>query len=164
MALIKCHECSSQVSGDAKACPKCGAEVKQPMSRLKILFIALLGVVLFQAFRHDNPTQPAPVANAITPAQAAENNKRETEFQTVVMGAKMVKAGQKNPASFHLTSAGMTPEGSICYKYRSTNSFNAVVPGTYVISKSGGSAEAAAWNKYCAGKSATDYSHASEAL
>lgn len=30
MALIKCHECGSDVSTEAIACPKCGAPVKAP--------------------------------------------------------------------------------------------------------------------------------------
>lgn len=164
MALIKCKECANQVSTDAKACPQCGAEVKQPLSRLKVFFIAIVGVVLFMAFQSDKTAQPIPVAKSPTPEQVAENKKRETEFQMVVIGAKALRESMKNPDSFNMNSAGMTQDGSICYEYRSTNSFNAVVAGKFVISKKGGSAEGAAWNKYCAGKSATDYTHATHAL
>lgn len=30
MALIKCPECSSEVSGDALKCPKCGYQIRKP--------------------------------------------------------------------------------------------------------------------------------------
>jgi len=34
MALIRCHECKSEVSTEAKACPKCGATVRKPTSKI----------------------------------------------------------------------------------------------------------------------------------
>lgn len=45
MALIKCHECGTEVSTEAKTCPKCGAKVKKPTSvALKVLlgFVAIV--------------------------------------------------------------------------------------------------------------------------
>ena len=41
MALIKCHECGTEVSMEAKTCPKCGAKVKQPMGGGMIMAIAI---------------------------------------------------------------------------------------------------------------------------
>jgi hypothetical protein len=55
-------------------------------------------------------------------------------------------------------------DGVVCYEYRSTNSFNAVVPGFYVSLLGVGSQKTKDWNKYCANKSGTNYSYASHAL
>lgn len=162
MALAKCHECGHQVSTDAKACPQCGAKIKQPTSRFTILIVGLI-CIGFAKFIFDPEPSPPPVAEQ-TPEQAAAKLKKEAEFQRVVIGAKALKQAAKNPDSFKLTSAALMESGAICYEYRATNSFNAVTPGKFVVSKNGGSAEAAAWNKHCGGKSGTDYSYARQAL
>jgi uncharacterized paraquat-inducible protein A len=55
MSLIKCHECSNQVSDHATACPKCGAPViarirrrrKADLIQLAITLIFLAIVIFF---------------------------------------------------------------------------------------------------------------------
>lgn len=49
MALLKCHECSSEVSSEAKTCPKCGAKVKKPTSLAVKIIAALFGVGLLSS-------------------------------------------------------------------------------------------------------------------
>ncbi len=39
MALLKCHECSNEVSSEAKTCPKCGARLKEPTSPHTLLYV-----------------------------------------------------------------------------------------------------------------------------
>ncbi|WP_255368720.1 hypothetical protein [Polaromonas sp. OV174] len=98
-------------------------------------------------------------------AEAAEKVKKEAEFQRIVAGAKVIKQGAKNPNSFSLNSAVLMADGSICYEYRATNSFNAVVPGKLVITQNNkATQEGRDWNKFCGGKTGTDYSHARQAL
>jgi RNA polymerase subunit RPABC4/transcription elongation factor Spt4 len=49
MALMKCHECGSEVSSEAKTCPKCGAKPKTTSNKISAIFglIVILAVVLF---------------------------------------------------------------------------------------------------------------------
>lgn len=111
-----------------------------------------------------NNSPPPPRVNTDSPEQTAAKAKKEAEFQRVVMGAYLLKQRMKNPDSFKLESAAMMADGSICYEYRSTNSFNAVVPGRYVVAPKNSGESAASWNKYCGGKSGTDYTSARQAL
>ena len=46
MALIKCHDCGSEVSVEAKTCPKCGAKVKKPVGVRTILLVCLVTIVV----------------------------------------------------------------------------------------------------------------------
>jgi DNA-directed RNA polymerase subunit RPC12/RpoP len=83
MALLKCHECSNEVSSEAKTCPKCGAKVKKPTSLVVKILAALFGIgILVSLFaRHEtsNPsgstapqaTQTAAAPQAEQPAAAA---------------------------------------------------------------------------------------------
>lgn len=164
MALQKCHECSVQVSDTAKACPQCGAKIKKPTSRWVIGVAGLIIIFTAKAVLDPDPTIEKPAAPAKTAEQIAAGAKKEAEFQKVVAGAYILKQGMKNPVSFKLESATMMADGSICYEYRSTNSFNAVVPGRYVMAPKNSGDSAASWNKYCGGKSGTDYTSARQAL
>ena len=44
MALIKCHECGTEMSNKAPVCPKCGAPKKR--SRGRTIWLALLTVTV----------------------------------------------------------------------------------------------------------------------
>lgn len=61
MALIDCKECKSQVSDAAKACPKCGAPVYEPVptkSRgVSILLALFLGGIGAHKFYLERPLQ-----------------------------------------------------------------------------------------------------------
>jgi hypothetical protein len=41
MALIQCHECSTQVSDHAQTCPKCGAPVIATIERRRGIIVDL---------------------------------------------------------------------------------------------------------------------------
>lgn len=46
MALIKCHECTHEVSTEASACPRCGAKVRTESGReVSALWTLLLGCI-----------------------------------------------------------------------------------------------------------------------
>lgn len=45
MALIKCHECGSEISSEATTCPKCGVTPKNATSVIKTIAGALLILV-----------------------------------------------------------------------------------------------------------------------
>lgn len=175
MALIKCHECGNQVSTDAKTCPQCGAKIRKRHSKGQWLLIGLATVGIVSCIAKtqgntDRRTNELSAAEAKKSpeqktAEAAEKLKKEAEFQRVVAGAKVIKQGTKNPDSFNLNSATLMADGSICYEYRATNSFNAVVPGKLVITKNNKTTQKGRdWNKFCGGKTGTDYSHARQAI
>lgn len=46
---VKCNECDAEISGSAKACPKCGAKVKKPLYKrpwfIILMVILVLGVI-----------------------------------------------------------------------------------------------------------------------
>lgn len=48
MALVKCKECGTEVSTEAKACPKCGAKPPQKMSIIRILLVCLFGFFVYK--------------------------------------------------------------------------------------------------------------------
>lgn len=132
------------------------------LNSLLTIFLSLSVCGIFSvAYFYVTRTQPVIQA---TPEQKATKLKKETEFQRVVLGAILLKTRMKNPDSFKLETATMMKSGFICYEYRATNSFNAVVPGTFVVASKVASQEAKDWNKYCAGQSGTDYTSARQAL
>jgi hypothetical protein len=159
MALIKCSECGREVSDQAENCPHCGASVPQPMSRWKILVAGVFALAVGMAIFKDDRPPPPPAARP-----TAAEIQTEKDFQTVVAGARWIKGSMKNPASFELVSALMIGHDVVCYKYRGTNSFNAIVPNYRVITNTVNSGSDKDWNRYCAGKPGTDYSYASHAM
>jgi predicted nucleic acid-binding Zn ribbon protein len=60
MALIKCHECSGQISDHARTCPQCGAPVIATIKRrqkaalidlgVRLTFAIIAGVVIWIMF------------------------------------------------------------------------------------------------------------------
>ncbi len=99
------------------------------------------------------------------PGLTEEERKKEAEFQLVLVGAKALKARAKNPDAFKLERALLMPSGTVCYEYRGTNSFNAVVLEQAAWTDKGGTTDAAAWNAHCAGKpGGKDYSYARAVL
>jgi hypothetical protein len=67
----------------------------------------------------------------------------------------------KNPDSFKLEQTLRMADGSLCFSYRATNSFDAIIPGHAVYASgklaiSGNPQFAANWAKYCSGKSGDD--------
>ena len=162
MALVKCKECGGEVSSEATACQKCGAKPPKGTSTATIViggvFALIVGSCVF------NETNRAETQATKTPEQIAAQAKKEQQFQAVVAGAKWLKKSMKNPTSFELTSAIMMGDEAICYEYRATNSFNAVVPGHRVIAGAVNSDKDKDWNKYCGGKTGTDFTYARRAL
>ena len=50
MALIKCHECSSEISTEAESCPKCGARVRKEKKTNWLVVVPVMFVVIFILF------------------------------------------------------------------------------------------------------------------
>lgn len=163
MAMTNCRECKQGVSTVATACPHCGAPaIKQSKPPGPVAWI-VGGLVLVGVYQCTSSISTPPVEK--TQAQKLADAKKEKDFQTVVAGAKWIKQSLKNPKSFELVSAGMVDGGkALCYTYRGTNSFNAVVTQHRVITDHANSGEAKDWNKHCAGQPQTDFTYARQAL
>jgi hypothetical protein len=46
MALMKCHECGSDVSSEASTCPKCGATPRSRSNKLQAIFGVLIAIAV----------------------------------------------------------------------------------------------------------------------
>lgn len=159
MALITCKECSAKISDSAKQCPQCGAKNKTT-SRLTI-FIAGLFLIFIIKGIYDKNSDPA--AGKVATKTAAEVL-AEAQFQKIVNILKTVKQNTKNPKSFELVSAGLTGLDVVCIQFRATNSFNAVVPGVYVVTDKESGSTTKLWNTHCGGQQLTDFTYARRAL
>lgn len=101
------------------------------------------------------PTAQATSEPERTPAQI----KADKEINIVLAGARWLKESMKKPETFELINATMIDGKVICYEYRARNSFNDRRTERYVITDDVSSSKAKDWNRLCAGKSGTDYTH-----
>ncbi|MFV0673636.1 hypothetical protein [Variovorax sp. tm] len=102
----------------------------------------------------------APLAS--TPSQPERSQaqiKADKEINIVLAGARWLKESMKKPETFELINATMLDGRVICYEYRARNSFNDRRTERYVISDDVSSSKPKDWNRLCAGKSGTDYTH-----
>lgn len=161
MALIVCHECGNKVSTEAKACPVCGVKPKRPTSKTTWV---IGGVVLSAILISLATAPPEPAAKAKTPEEIAQAEADEKMFQRVAAALRRLKSSMKDPSSFELVTAELTPAGNLCITYRARNSFNAVTPGLYVYTPEMGTGEESAFTALCGGPAGKDYTYARHAL
>src|SRR5690606_34141799 len=68
MTIVKCKECSKEVSTKANKCPHCGAKVTKPIGLLGYIFLGLFSFVFFNmvvSTDNDNyEPDPYPGSNA----------------------------------------------------------------------------------------------------
>jgi hypothetical protein len=175
MVMVKCRECGKEVSDEAKTCPHCGIANPAPPSKFgKYIKIGLGALIVFGMVRCINDEE-ARKATAEADRQRIEASKSpdqkakeeavkaasEAEFQSVVSRLRALKSSSKNPSSFELVDAVLMDKGTLCVVYRGTNGFNAVVTENKAISKD---LRAVEWNRFCAGKTGKDMTHARQAL
>ena len=157
MALIKCKECGNEVSTTAKSCPKCGAKITKPASKLGIFFALLVSFIFFKAIITNEPVPPAPTQTA---EQKLAQNKQNAALQRATSGAIMLKNSMRNPDSFKLESAlVINGTGAVCYDYRAQNGFGGINAEHAVLSGDGKQFKTSStegfsklWNVECAGK------------
>lgn len=135
---------------------------------LALILLVIFGYAYFQkpAEQPKEPQKVASVAPVLTEEEQAaaakkkaEEAKREAEYQMNISAVRQVKAAMKNPDSFKLEEAIRMDDGTLCISYRGTNSFNAIVPGQAVITKTriftsdSSDTFSTNWRRYCQGKS-----------
>jgi hypothetical protein len=124
------------------------------------LFIIAVGSMVIQSNRGGPASSgSSPQAVAQAAPRTAEQLRGDREVNTVLAGARMLKETMKKPESFELLSATMIEGKVICYEYRARNSFNDRQTEQYVVSDTVSSSKAGDWNRLCAGKRGTDYTH-----
>lgn len=162
MALVKCHECGSEISSEAKACPKCGAEPRKSAGLLGwTVAILILAFVLKSVFSSsDGP--PPPVETA---AQREAKQQQEQLFQKTVIMAATIKRNLREPESVQWETIMANDDGSVmCFLYRARNGFGGMTRENVSLANGKASKEAAHWNKHCANKPLNDLIHVRQAL
>lgn len=161
MALINCHECGAKVSTQAKVCPGCGVKPKKATS----MTTWVVGGVVLSAILFSLATAPPePAAKVKTPEEIAQAEADEKMFQRVVAALRRLKATMKDPSSFELVTAEVTPAEVLCVTYRARNGFNAITPGVHIFTAEMGTDDVAVFNMHCSGPMGKDYRHARHAL
>lgn len=160
MSIIKCKECGHPVSTTAKACPNCGATVKRPTGRLKLLFAAVLAILVVKCV-YDTQNAPQKPQKVATPEERKQQAERERLFQEDVRKVRLLKMNLKNPASFELVQAVRLENGTLCITFRATNSFNAIITEHKAIKPDNSLGE---WNKHCTGHSGDNVTNIKHAL
>jgi RNA polymerase subunit RPABC4/transcription elongation factor Spt4 len=110
MAMAKCRECGTEVSDQAKACPKCG--VSKPVKKTSALTLIVTGLFCFVALRmcmsavNNNPSAPSgsseassPPAPPLDPREEAQNSLSLEKFSWYKGGfdsVMMINATIKN--------------------------------------------------------------------
>lgn len=133
MALIKCKECGNEISSQAKTCPQCGHPTPKRTSTFTWIVAAFIVFAVLQAtFRTKTPaTSPTPEQTALNAKKDEEDFKRQDAARLAVA---MIKSYSKNPSSVKIEALASNKDATlICAMFRATNSFNAVVPGSYVM-------------------------------
>lgn len=164
MALIQCKECKAQISDSAKACPACGAPPPKKTSLLVKLILGLFVIGVLKSAFTDSPQPIAAAAPVENPEEIAAKKAENAAFRTALLGAQKIKESTKNPDSFTLTKAFQLENGTLCYEYHATNSFNAIVPGTFVYSNQESGGSDSVYSKHCAGKTGKNYTYIKSAL
>ena len=127
MSIIKCHECGSDVSTEAAACPKCGAPVKNGPSNIVKYgggFIAvLIAIGTFaglskkseqsssnnpvSAAAPSDPSSEAPAATAATEQPAAKPERNWATLPEAIEGVRPLMSDEYNKVSAGATLLGV---------------------------------------------------------
>lgn len=152
MALIKCKECSSEISTKAEACPKCGAKVLRTTLFTKIVgtvfgFLVLSAVIGSSGNSSNQPPK--------TPDQiAAEKKADEQDTQRFIAAraaARAIKSALRDPDSLQFEAVRVSDNAKvICAEYRAKNGFGGTNRESIVFVNGSAHKDAATWNKNCA--------------
>lgn len=141
MALEKCKECGNEISTKAKACPKCGVEIKRTSGLTKLIAGIIVFMIIFGIIESSNmqerqqaaaSAEQARVA-ALTPAIRAkeEADKLETDQFHGANGACMefIKQRLNDPGSaefMHSSQSHYNHKGNLWTIQRPVRAKNAM--------------------------------------
>jgi hypothetical protein len=156
MALTICHECSSQVSTEAKSCPSCGAPVKVKITTSgKIAIFVTIAIVssvfIHHFFRDTTPPQ------TLTSDQKIKKELESKRTHRAIIATKAVKESLKNPDTVQWESVLLNENGSIiCVSYRAQNGLGGYSREFVTFVKEKSSKANDVWDKQCANKKLFD--------
>ncbi len=95
MAMGKCRECGTEVSDQAKTCPKCGVDqpVKKKTSLFTWIIAIIFGLIVYGAFSTDSPSTPAASA---PPPPPKYTEKEQAALSTKLEDMNWQKGGFEN--------------------------------------------------------------------
>ena len=168
MALIKCKECSNEVSDSAKKCPHCGAKLKMGFIAKFFLFLLMMFFVgsflagLSQQRKSDELAKMTVEERKVY----EENKKKEDEaFQKVVLVIYSIKKSLRDPKSLEFETIFADDMASIvCVQYRARNGFGGMNSEIAVAFDNKISKETNIWNKKCVNQPLKNFKHATYAL
>lgn len=147
MALIQCHECGTEVSTEAKTCPKCGAKPKKPPSLVAALIVVLLGIAFVGVMSSnggEGDTAPE------TPEQTAQKNVSPERYSAATVTSSILRASMRDPDSLKFETLLVSEDANtVCAEYRARNGFGGMNREIFVSSEEGHSQTPDAWNKHC---------------
>jgi hypothetical protein len=156
MAMMKCRECSTDVSTKAANCPKCGAPVKAKSAGCLGTAVVIIGAVFVITMVVGNMSQTDAPAKPAASADDSASREKSVRSQTLVLG---IKKSLRNPDSFEAESVLVTEAGAVCAVYRAENGFGGISIEKAVMNaaqtKMIGSNDAGfadLWNRECAGQ------------
>lgn len=147
MALIQCHECGTEVSTEAKTCPKCGAKPKKPAGLVSVLVVVLLGIAFVGAMSSGGGEGDAAHE---TPEQTAQKEASTKRYSAATGISSILRASMRDPDSLKFETLLVSDDASVvCAQYRARNGFGGMNREIFVSSEEGHSQEPDAWNKHC---------------
>lgn len=163
MAMIKCKECSTEVSSKASACTKCGAPIKARNVGCLGATVVIFGAVLISSIMFGNLSQNEAPATPAERAEDAASREKSIRSQTLVLA---IKKSLRNPDSFEAESVLVTEAGAVCAVYRAENGFGGINVEQAVLNaaqtkalSSNDKGFTAVWNRECAGQSGLETKH-----
>lgn len=149
MALIKCHECGTDVSTDAKTCPKCGAKVKKSSSGAgTMLIIGLVAAIFLAAMTGGTGSNTS--SDPETPEQKAQKEAETVRYAVAAATSKLLRDTMRDPESIKFESLRVSENAdTVCMEYRARNGFGGMNREFMVVSGEKTSQKASAWNKHC---------------
>ena len=152
MALVKCSECSKEISSDASKCPLCCAKQNKKVGIVGIVVaVALLALVVKASLRTSTPDSRTLEQIA---AAAVADKAHSDRMSASAIALRTIKMSLRDPDSVKWASVSASKDATIvCVEYRAKNGFGgmnleyATAVGVVVSTKP------EAWNKHCIGKS-----------
>lgn len=160
MALVKCKECGSEVSTQAKACPKCGAKPPKKTSIVTWMVLLFIVAAVFLSGTGDGPTGSA--AGTAKDNRSAAMDQELKQIAWMDRGKDMVLQKLKDPKSAEFRDVyffqGSDGVPMTCGQVNAKNSFGGYTGFKHFVSA--GTADLTyletevkdfhvVWNKYC---------------
>lgn len=121
MSMVKCKECSAQISDSAATCPQCGAKLPKKTSKLTWAVVGTIGVVAIAAIAGRSDPIPATKPQQTAKAQPSPESRQVALARE---GATVIREAMRDPESLKFDYIGINQAATIaCFRYRAKNGF-----------------------------------------